>query len=118
MNKHDRQARVRGLFREGRTKSEIAEEMGVTRKTVQRDLLNVPHGENVPLSEKENVPLKDDINVAPKDTKNTIWRKRLGVWEEFRRYLQPNQRFLSVANIEEMVRVNDAKLRAIKLDKI
>ncbi len=92
-----RQEQAKQLFESGKSKTEIAQLLEVTRQTIQRDLSNVTpnvtHPENVTHSD-QNVTL----DVTPK----------------FKRYKKPGQKYLSKQNIEDMVTANEAKIKARK----
>ncbi len=92
-----RQEQAIELYKSGKTMTEIAQTLDVSRKTIQRDLSNVPLDQNVPLNET-NVPLDVTPNVPLK----------------FKRYKKPGQKYLSKQNIEDMVTANEAKIEARK----
>ncbi len=92
----NRQEQAIELYKSGKSTAEIAQTLGVTTRTVQRDLLNVAPPENV--ADNTNVATNVIPNVAPK----------------FKRYKKPGQKYLTKQNIEDMVTANEAKIKARK----
>ncbi len=99
-----RKEQAKQMFQSGKSKTEIAQTLGVTRKTVQRDLSNVT----------PNVPLQSNVPLPVKNVPLNVPLPKQNVPLNFKRYKKPGQKFLSKQNIEDMVKANDLKIKALK----